>query len=107
LSDSSDNLQDVYSSKVEKSELLLNESFTEFMNKEELSYLDSQLLSGVFTNDRDYLKIPNLFRNDAQNKEKPVNESIFKKKINKPPKNEISYLEEASGNLEERSKNGG
>jgi hypothetical protein len=33
LSDSSDNLQDVYSSKVEKSELVLNNIFTEFMNK--------------------------------------------------------------------------
>jgi len=41
LSDSSDNLQDVYSAKVEKSELLLNNTFTEFMNKEELSYLDA------------------------------------------------------------------
>jgi len=57
----------------------------------------------VFTNDRDYLKIPNLFRNDAMNKEKPVNESIF----NKKKKKDLSYLEEHSGNLEERSKIGG
>jgi hypothetical protein len=41
FSDSSDELQDVYSSKVEKSELLLNSIFTEFADKEELSYLDA------------------------------------------------------------------
>jgi hypothetical protein len=55
LSDSSDNLEDVYSPTVEKSELLLNNVFTEFMEKEELSYLDAQLLQGVFTNDREKL----------------------------------------------------
>ena len=44
LSDSSDNLQDVYRQKVENSELLLSSIFTELMGKEELSYLDVQLL---------------------------------------------------------------
>jgi len=53
LSGSSDNLQDVYGPKEEKSEQLLNSVFSEFMEKEELSYLDAQLLQGVFTNDRD------------------------------------------------------
>jgi hypothetical protein len=53
LTDSSDNLQDVYSLKVEKSELLLNEVFNEFTDKKELSQLDAQLLQGVFTNNRD------------------------------------------------------
>jgi len=52
LSDSSDILQDVFSHKVENSELLLNSVFTEFVDIEELTYLDAQLLQGVFTNDR-------------------------------------------------------
>ena len=103
FSDSSDNLQDVYSSKVEKSELLLNNIFTEFINKDELSYLDTRLLQGVFTNDREKLKTPNLFLKEAKNMEKSATESIFKKKRNKQSKKELSYIEEVSGDLEERS----
>ena len=89
LSDSSDNLQDVFSHKVENSELLLNSVFTEFVDIEELTYLDAQLLQGVFTNDRYQLKTPNLFLKGAKNMDKPVTESIFKKQRTKQSKKEL------------------
>jgi hypothetical protein len=85
VTDSSDDLQDVYSPEVEKSELLLNNVFTEFMKKEKLSRLDAQLLQGVFTDNRDKLKIPSIFKQDANlmERDKPGFESIFRKKRNR------------------------
>jgi len=62
LSESSDNLSDVYNPEVKESESVLNKVFSEFMDKEKLSRLDSQLLQGVFTNSRDDLKIPSMFQ---------------------------------------------
>jgi hypothetical protein len=83
VSESSDDLQDVYSEKVDNSEFLLNKVFTEFMGKKKLSKLDTQLLQGVYTNDRDSLKVPSIFKNYA--KDKPGFESIFRKKRNRQP----------------------
>ena len=78
-SESSDNLQDVF--KAENSEKILSEIFDEFSNKK-LERLDAQLLRGVFTNNRDMLKIPNHFQKGAKimEKDKPGFESIFRKK---------------------------
>jgi hypothetical protein len=73
------------------------------MDKEKLSYLDAQLLLGVFTNNKEYLKTPNLFIHDTKNVDKSVSESVFKKKRNKRSKKEILYKEEAN-HLEERTK---
>jgi len=82
-SESSDDLQDVFCEKVNNSEFLLNKVFTEFVEKDELSKLDTQLLQGVYTNDREKLKVPSIFKKYA--KDKPGFESIFRKKRNRQP----------------------
>ena len=53
------------------------------MKKDKLSELDSQLLQGVYTNDREKLKVPSIFKKYA--KDKPGFESIFGKKRNRQP----------------------
>jgi len=53
------------------------------MIKDKLSELDTQLLQGVYTNDRDKLKVPSIFKKYA--KDKPGFESIFRKKTIRQP----------------------
>ena len=53
------------------------------MIKDKLSELDTQLLQGVYTNDRDKLKVPSIFKKYA--KDKPGFQLFFRKKTMRQP----------------------